>query len=123
MYMTQFNFAIEHTLANDPTNFEGLAQADGSPSDSCGAVGPSHYVQTVNDRIAVFDKSTGQMLDGYPKPGYDLYSQFPGTSEAAEACRTATWGDNTVQWDRNAERWVFSEFAWIDDYGPYYQVY
>lgn len=90
--------------------------------DSCGAAGPSHYVQTVNDRYAAYDKYTGDMLEGYPKYGYELYSQFDDGSEGSNACRTSTFGDNTVLWDRNAERWVFSEFAWLNDAGPYYQV-
>jgi hypothetical protein len=101
-----------------------MSEAEGAPSDACGAAGPSHYVQTVNDRYAVFDKYTGQMLHGFPKPGYSLYANISdSTYSGAEACRSYTNGDTTVLWDQLAERWVFSEFAWIDfSTGPFFQV-
>mmetsp|Transcript_14373 Transcript_14373/g.15031 ORF Transcript_14373/g.15031 Transcript_14373/m.15031 type:complete len:1153 (+) Transcript_14373:2-3460(+) len=117
-----YNYDInlqEQTLIN----VEGIPVNGGAPSDSCMTVGPSHFVQVVNDKYAIFDKTTGNMLSGYPKPGYQLYSSFNDGTNGALACRTSTQGDPTVQYDKFANRWVFSEFAWTSDSGPYYQCF
>lgn len=92
-----------------------------SPSDSCGAAGPSNYVQVVNDRYAIFDKFTGEMLTS--QNGKQLYATFDDGTEGSDSCRTACRGDPTVAWDQHAERWVFSEFAWVNDDGPYFQCF
>ena len=106
-------------------NVEGIPVNGGAPSDSCGANGLTYYIQVVNDQYAIFNKATGTMLSGYPKPGYALYSSFNDGSAGSTACRTSTNGDPTVQYDKFADRWVFTEFAWTSansNSGPYYQV-
>lgn len=53
-----------------------------------------------------------------------MFSAFAGEGDGPTACRTATHGDPTVQYDRMADRWVFTEFAWTaanDATGPYFQ--
>jgi hypothetical protein len=35
----------------------GIGMSSGAPSDACGAVGPDNYVQAVNDKYAIYDKS------------------------------------------------------------------
>src|ERR1041385_3461265 len=34
------------------------------PPDSNGAIGPQHFVEFINGRFAVFDKSKGQLVQG-----------------------------------------------------------
>jgi hypothetical protein len=66
------------------------------------------------------------MLSGYPKNGYELYASFNDGTDGATACRTSTYGDPVVQYDKLASRWIFTEFAWLSanaNTGPYFQVY
>ena len=84
----------------------------GAPSDACGGVGLIYYVQGLS----------GVMLSGSPKSGYELYALFDDGTAGSNACRTSTYGDPTVQYDKFADRWVFTEFAWISASGPYFQV-
>src|SRR5262249_47256733 len=51
------------------TNFEGVFDRNVTPSDSTGAVGPTRYIETVNDKFAIYNKtsatpiSTGTLRD------------------------------------------------------------
>ena len=80
-----------------------------APPDTNGAVGPSHYVQIVNQSFAVFDKS-GTPIYG-PVATNSLWSGFGG------ACQNSNDGDATVVYDRLADRWVFQQLSWST--GPY----
>jgi len=80
-------FDTTPTLLND---FQGVIRGDATswsyPPDSCGAVGPDHYVDVVNRNFAVYDKETGAELinillgdflpgsNGDPRVLYDQYS-------------------------------------------------
>jgi hypothetical protein len=70
------------------------------------AVGPNHVVQWVNIHIAVFSKSGTPLL---PAPGFvagnSLWTGFGGL------CETTNRGDILVLYDRMADRWIFSQFA------------
>ncbi len=71
-------------------NFQGVIRGDAEswsyPPDTCGAVGPNHFVETVNRNFAVYNKSTGEELinillgsflpgsNGDPRALYDQYS-------------------------------------------------
>jgi len=71
-------------------DFQGVIRGDAEswsyPPDSCGAIGPNHFVETVNRNFAVYDKSTGEELinillgaflpgsNGDPRVLYDQYS-------------------------------------------------
>jgi hypothetical protein len=93
-------------------------------SNSNLAIGSNHVAQVANDQYAIFDKS-GNLLPGYPKPGFSLYSAFNDGSPGALACRTSTKGNPMVQYDKLADRWIFTEYAWLDSNfftGPYFQV-
>jgi hypothetical protein len=108
--------------AEEVTTWNGLGVGGGAPSDACGAVGPSHYFQVVNNRYAIYSK-TGTLLSG-PNSGNSMFAAFSGSTAGAVACRTATNGDPTVQYDKMAQRWIFTEFAWTaanDATGPYFQ--
>jgi hypothetical protein len=81
------------------------------PPDTNGAVGPNHYVQTVNVAYAIFDKS-GNVLLG-PSPIKTLFSGFGGE------CEKDNDGDPIVLYDADADRWIISQFAISGS--PYYQ--
>jgi hypothetical protein len=42
------------------SNFDGLSS--GQPPDTCGAVGPNSYVETVNTSVAIYNKATGTQI-------------------------------------------------------------
>lgn len=102
-------------VASAPTtpgnNFDGIGVGLGSysphyaPPDTTGAVGATQYVQWVNVDIAVFDKATGTLATGFPKPGNSLFAGMGGP------CETSNDGDPIVQYDKAAQRWVLSQFA------------
>jgi hypothetical protein len=104
-------------------NIEGIASNQTfAPPDPNGAVGESQYVQWVNARLAVYDKATGALLLG-PIPGNTVFGGFTG-SPGADACRTSNNGDPIVQYDKQARRWLLTQFAWAPENletGPYYQ--
>jgi hypothetical protein len=74
-----------------------------APPDPNGAVGPSNYVQVVNEDFAIFNKS-GTAIYG-PVPTNTLWSGFGG------GCQSNDDGDATVVYDRAADRWVFQQFS------------
>ena len=96
-------------------NFEGLGagftQATFNiccaPPDTNGAVGTTQYVQWVNTSFAIFDKTTGNII-GVPMPGNQLWQGF---SDPNDLCRSKNRGDPIVTFDKLAQRWVFSQFA------------
>jgi hypothetical protein len=69
-----------------------------NPSDNSLAVGPDHIVQTVNSRLAIFDK-TGRVLYG-AVPTNTVFHGFGG------ACEASNNGDAVVRYDQLAERWL-----------------
>ncbi len=101
--------------------FEGIAAVvpgqpvAAIPPDANLAVGPNHIVQWVNVYFAVYNKS-GTLLAG-PTPGNALWSGFGGP------CETENQGDPIVQYDRQADRWVMTQFANSSDAGPFYQCF
>jgi len=92
-------------------NFAGVGNGDygftpnAAPPDTNGAVGATQYVQWVNESFAVFDKATGAIAAGFPKPGNALWAGFGG------GCETNNDGDPLVQYDQIANRWVLSQFS------------
>jgi hypothetical protein len=92
-------------------NFAGVGNGDygftpnAAPPDTNGAVGATQYVQWVNESFAVFDKATGAIAAGFPKPGNALWAGFGG------GCQTNNDGDPVVQYDQIANRWVLSQFS------------
>jgi hypothetical protein len=94
------------------TNFLGLGQGfkgpQGSfnvrysPPDANGDVGPNHFVQIVNARLAVFSKD-GTVLLG-PIKASQLFQGFDSP------CAKYDSGDGTVKYDRLADRWIVTQF-------------
>jgi len=104
--------------------FEGLSETDNAnvvgyevvPPDTEGDVGPNHYIQYVNNVVTIYDKS-GAIVSG-PLPGNVFWAGFGGPCEVQDD------GDPLVKYDRQADRWVFSQFA-LPNYpdGPFYQCF
>ena len=97
-------------------NFEGLGNSDGVlPPDTVGDVGLNYYIQQVNiDDVAIFEKATGNLVAGPFNLG-TLWSD--GTM-----CQIAGNGDPIVVYDPMANRWLISQFAFLNSsFGPFYQ--
>ena len=65
--------------------------------------GPNHYIQIVNAKFAIYDKS-GSLLYG-PVDNNTLWDGFGGD------CETMNDGDPIVLYDDMADRWMISQFA------------
>jgi predicted outer membrane repeat protein len=75
-------------------DFQGVIRGDASqysaPPDTNGAIGPNHFVETVNRVFAVYEKGTGTEL-----VSISLGAFLPGSS-----------GDPRVLFDQHSGRWV-----------------
>ncbi len=93
-------------------NFEGLGNGfpnfsvDSAPPDTNGAVGATQYVQWVNESFAVFNKSTGALLEG-PVPGNQLFQSLGST----HPCAVNNDGDPIAQYDKVNNRWILTQFS------------
>ncbi|HEX7253774.1 MAG TPA: carboxypeptidase-like regulatory domain-containing protein, partial [Thermoanaerobaculia bacterium] len=99
------------------TSFEGLADVDNgaglvNPSDSNGAVGPNHYVEVVNNRVRVYDKSGNPLTPPFRQSS--LFASVGGL------CATVDDGDPIVLYDKLADRWQLSQFAFTATNAPPY---
>ncbi len=103
------------------TNFDGVGVTSGytisgEPPDTNGSVGTTQYVQWVNTAFAVYSKATGAKV--YPASGFaagnTIWSGF-----SAGRCNTDNSGDPIVLFDKQAKRWIFTQFAVSSS--PYYQ--
>jgi hypothetical protein len=104
-------------------NFEGLGDgAYGSadtfiPPDTNGSPGLTQYVQWVNGEFAVFNKSTGAVIQS-PISANRLWQSLG----ASDPCYVNNAGDIIAQYDKAANRWVMSQFTG-DSGPPYYQCF
>ena len=93
-------------------NFEGVGaglpgfSVNSAPPDTNGAVGATQYVQWVNESFSVFDKATGNLLQG-PIPGNQLFQSL-GSSHP---CAVNNDGDPIAQYDKANARWVLTQFS------------
>ena len=74
------------------------------PPDTNGDVSDQHYIQWVNTRWAVYDKTDGSVVQG-PTNGNSFFVGFGGK------CETTNSGDPLAIWDPRAQRWVMSQFV------------
>ncbi len=104
--------------------FEGLSDDDNAavvgfrivPPDTEGDVGPEHYFQYINDIATIYDKS-GNTVFG-PFAGNAFWAGLGGP------CEIQNDGDPLVRYDRQADRWVASQFALPNlPNGPFYQCF
>lgn len=84
-------------------NFVGASSSESGavPPDPTGAVGPNHYVHSVNSIVKIFDKS-GTLLVGPVSLG-----SFLSINSNA--------GDPIVMYDQLADRWFVSEFGSLNN--------
>ena len=104
--------------------FQGLSDDDNAavvgfrvvPPDTQGDVGPEHYVQWINDIAVIYDKAGNTVLG--PFGGNAFWEGLGGPCEAQND------GDPLVRYDRQADRWVVSQFA-LPNFpsGPFYQCF
>lgn len=80
------------------TGFAGYSQQAAVP-DTNGAVGPTQYVQYVNESFVVLNKSNGSVAYG-PANGNTLFQALGGQCAAHDNL------DPIVQYDKLANRWV-----------------
>ncbi len=93
--------------------FDGLADTDNipliggtvAPSDQNIDVGPNDVVQTVNDAMRIWDKNGNAKTAPFLISG--LFSKLGGI------CATADRGDPVVLYDRMADRWFVTQFAFV----------
>ncbi len=100
--------------------FEGLSAADNTavfgttvaPPDPTGAVGPNDYVQTTNNLVRVYDKNGVARGPAFKLSG--LFASLGGITA------TNDQGDTIVLYDRMANRWMISQFAFTTATTPPY---
>ncbi len=101
--------AFGAAMPSTSANFEGMSNADAVvPPDTNGDIGPNNYVQWVNIRYQIFNRAGTSVLG--PSPGNTLWSGFGGI------CDKTNQGDPIVRYDRMADRWVFTQFAFNVDF-------
>jgi len=74
------------------------------PPDTNGDVSDLHYMQWVNTRWALYDKTDGSQVQA-PTNGNSFFVGFGGK------CETTNSGDPLALWDPRAQRWVVSQFV------------
>jgi hypothetical protein len=74
------------------------------PPDTNGDVSDQHFIQWVNTRWAIYDKTDGSVVQG-PTNGNSFFVGFGGK------CETTNPGDPIALWDPRAQRWVMSQFV------------
>ena len=98
-------------------NFEALGVGtpgygiSGAPPDTTLGVSPTQIVQWVNTQIGIYDKAGNSLL---PLPGFLNGNQIWAGLPAGSLCRQVNRGDPLVQYDRLAQRWILSQFAFND---------
>ena len=93
------------TFTTPSRSFGGIGFTGVHPPDPTGAVGPNHYVQSVNGGggaiIRIYDKAE-------PTPAQ--LAQFSLDSLGSAQCASG-FGDPIVLYDRHADRWMLSELS------------
>src|SRR5688500_4652125 len=102
------------------TSFDGLANSDNlsvfgfqvNPPDTVGDVGPSHYVQQTNLLVRVFNKAGAPLTTPFKLSS--LFAPMGGL------CATGDNGDPIVLYDPLADRWLLSQFRFLNPSTPPY---
>lgn len=84
-------------------NFEGQNTTI-NPPDCNGTVGPNHYMQTINAKYTIYDKS-GNLLAGPT----NMNTLFEGVAGADK-----NDGDPIIMYDDKADRWLAAEFSGVN---------
>jgi len=105
--------------------YEGLDRftwGAGSPPDTNGDVGPTHYIQTVNTSVGVYRKT-----DGFQEAAF-TFNTLMSQGAFGNLCDTDNFGDPVVLYDTFEDRWIITDFAFKLDGGgnvlaPAYQCF
>ncbi len=96
-------------------NFEGIGNVNAIiTADPNGDIGLDHYVQTVNNSFAVWDKS-GNLLYG-PVDNQTIWESLPGP------WNTYLWSDPVFNYDQLADRWVISSLSYNSNLTDFYTM-
>jgi hypothetical protein len=112
-------------------NFAGIGFGDsvtggqggaGWPPDTNGDVGPTVYIQSVNDTFGIFDKSSGTRLAAFTE------DSLWGTAGTGTPCHGNNEGDPVVLHDGLQDRWILTNFAFAfngsgNPIAPFYQCF
>ena len=97
-------FSNQLDVPGTNANFEGMLNTQGvNPPDPNGDIGLNHYVQMVNSRFQIFNR-TGTSVYG-PANINTIFAGFGG------ACQNENAGDPIVIYDQLADRWLLSQFT------------
>ena len=116
---TMTNLALAAVPAPS-TNFAGLGfnsavsggtAGGGWPPDTNGDVGPTVYIQSVNDAFGVFSKSNGVLLSSFTEDQLWSASALP----TSNPCNGNNQGDPVVLHDALNDRWILTNFAFALD--------
>jgi len=88
-------------------NIAGQGYTGAAPPDTVGDVGPSHYIQATNG-------GGGTAVNIFSKSG-SLMASFTLDSLGSGSCASGM-GDPIVLYDRQADRWMISEFSGSGNY-------
>jgi hypothetical protein len=103
-------------------SFEGIPQVTSGgrpiPPDPVGEIGPRHFVQMVNVRYAVYDRSGHAIV-----PPVETSVLF---EPLGDICGVTNEGDPIVAYDQFADRWILTQFGFLSSAvgapkGPFYQ--
>jgi hypothetical protein len=110
------NATAPSALPTPSLTFEGIDAADEgnsvAPPDTNGDVGPNHYVQTVNNRVGIWDKNGNLLVPFFTQSS--LFAPLGGLAATVDR------GDPVVLYDRMADRWMISQFAFTGQTTPPY---
>ena len=90
--------------------FDGLGRPPGNgfPPDTVGDVGPNHYIQAINTSLAIYNKTTGAQITQLS------FNTFMSQGAFGNLCDTNNFGDPVVLYDSFEDRWVITDFAFIN---------
>ena len=95
-------------------SWDGTAGPGGyAPADPNGDIGMTQYVQAINFRLAVYSRAAPHTILALATSS-QFWNGLSGP-DAAGLCATSPGGDPVIQYDRLADRWVYSEFAFAVD--------
>lgn len=104
--------ALNAPAPGPSASFEGLDFATwgaGHPPDTNGDVGPTHYIQSVNTALGIYDKASGARIAAF------TFDTFMSQGNFGNLCDTENFGDPVVVYDSFEDRWVISDFAFMLD--------
>ena len=102
-------------------SFAGMSKNDactggncgsGWPPDTNGDVGPNHYIQAVNSSYAIYSKSGTRLA---------AFTEDQLWNNTVPPCFGDSQGDPVVLYDRLADRWILTHFAFSSSTGPFFQ--